>query len=90
MEVCQDEDEGCLNPSEAMTELLKLTTYFFGEVGEWSNWSDCSKSCGGGSRIRSRECKSNFDWQVCKEDLMEEEPCGNNPCSTDLGNQILS
>ena len=92
MEVCEIEDEDCMNPSEAMKELMEeLKTYFFGEVGEWSDWSACSKTCGGGSRTRTRECQStNFEWQVCKEDLVEEETCGTGSCSTDSGNCLDS
>lgn len=39
--------------------------------GQWSEWSECSKSCGGGTRTKVREC------------INQRDPYGN-PCNVDL------
>jgi len=49
---------------------------------EWSEWSQCSKSCGGGTRTKTRECVNQRDpsGNPCQVDLDETETCNNNPC----------
>ena len=29
-----------------------------GNWGEWSSWSDCTKTCGGGEQLRNRTCNN--------------------------------
>jgi len=68
-----------MRTSEAQTSLCK--------VGEWSEWSECSKPCGGGTRSRTRDVTlpgnyrgdSYSNGSVCpaKE---EEEECNDHPC----------
>ena len=38
---------------------------------DWQEWSECSKSCGGGTRTKVREC------------INQRDPYGN-PCNVDL------
>ena len=40
---------------------------------EWQEWSECSKSCGIGTRIRYK------NW-MCQGDLDEEDLCNMDPC----------
>ena len=49
---------------------------------EWSAWSECSKSCGGGTRTKSRDCVNQRDknGNPCNVDLAETETCNTNPC----------
>ncbi|CEM31478.1 unnamed protein product, partial [Vitrella brassicaformis CCMP3155] len=54
------------------------------EVGSWGNFSECSKSCGGGTRTRNRtvEVEPSDDGDQCP-DLEETEECNTQPCKTD-------
>ena len=51
------------------------------ECGDWSAFSDCSKSCGGGMKTR---------WRTCGGSIVEDKlPCNEAPCpstnETDYG-----
>ena len=49
---------------------------------EWSPWSECSTSCGPGSRSRSRTCNQNQqcpNGEFCEDDGEETEGCEVNP-----------
>ena len=52
-------------------------------VTEWSPWSECSRSCGGGSRSKRRECVYPKNYEPdndCLEQLEMSEPCNENVC----------
>ena len=58
-----------------------------GGYSDWSPWSACTVTCGGGSRLRNRKCnnpapandgKTCFDQQLGSE--MESEACNIEPC----------
>lgn len=60
------------------------------QVGPWSNWSSCSKSCGTGSQSRTRpiyqyaahggqSCPSTFESQLCNTHNCY-EPCNSSAC----------
>ncbi|CAF1551949.1 unnamed protein product [Adineta ricciae] len=44
----------------------------------WSEWSQCSKSCGGGIQKRTRTCL--VDNEKCHECLQETRPCNQHSC----------
>ena len=49
----------------------------------WSPWSDCSRTCGGGTRSKRRDCVYPRDYQPdndCLEQLEMSETCSDNPC----------
>ncbi|XP_012941731.1 mucin-like protein [Aplysia californica] len=59
-----------------------------GGVGEWGDWSACSRSCGGGERIRYRFCDNpapDHGGRDCDVELTETEECGQQPCPIDGG-----
>ena len=53
------------------------------ELGPWSEWTQCSQTCGGGSQERRRECglasRSKLD-NPCLQPLREERGCNETPC----------
>jgi len=63
------------------------------EWTQWSAWSSCSRTCGGGERTRERNCKSiggslsikprtqlRIVNRHCRGEGTEESSCGNNQC----------
>ena len=54
--------------------------------GKWSNWSEygsCSKTCGGGMKVRSRTCTNpapSNNGTECVGEPEEEKECNSHPC----------
>jgi len=79
------------NSISASTETsIQVTTTTLEKVdcilGEWADWSNCSKSCGGGNRSRSRpvETQEANGGNPCKEeDKSESEECNSQDCPID-------
>lgn len=66
-----------------------------GGWSEWSNWSDCSKSCGRGIKMRKRHCNNpppKFHGKFCDGENVEyeecKEICNNFKLRKDLNNEI--
>ncbi|XP_063682344.1 A disintegrin and metalloproteinase with thrombospondin motifs adt-1-like [Bolinopsis microptera] len=59
--------------------------------GGWSgfeSWSACSKECGGGAQIRTRNCTNPipaYGGEHCFGSSSENQPCNSNPCPVDGG-----
>lgn len=53
-----------------------------GRLGEWSPWTECSKSCGGGRKARVRKCLNvdNADYLDCIGDMKQIGECNMYPC----------
>ena len=51
---------------------------------EWSEWSACTKTCGGGQRTAQRECvvPKSGDQSLCVGDSLRSEECNTAPCTT--------
>lgn len=51
-------------------------------VGDWSDWSECSATCDGGQKSRSREASAGADgsWYPCKGELKQTSPCAADAC----------
>ncbi|XP_076109042.1 coadhesin-like [Mytilus galloprovincialis] len=51
-----------------------------GNWSSWTNWTDCSRSCGNGIQRRSRRCDGGF---LCQGDAMETQLCNKKSCPVD-------
>ena len=47
---------------------------------EWSAWSDCSRSCDGGTRTRVRDCRTGRDYGECEGEDLQSETCNDQKC----------
>ena len=62
----------------------------------WSPWTECSASCDGGTRERTRECNNpspKNGGKDCEGDKTETESCNEQPCAIEskplLANEVL-
>lgn len=51
-----------------------------GEWGQWSGYSTCTKSCGGGSQMRSRQCSVRNGGKECEGDQTTTRACNEQLC----------
>ncbi|KAK6167247.1 hypothetical protein SNE40_021325 [Patella caerulea] len=52
-----------------------------GRWGAWSDWSECSKSCDGGTRQRRRECtQPQYGGRGCLGNIEQVDECNKEPC----------
>lgn len=49
-------------------------------LSSWSNWSDCSKSCGGGIQTRTRTILSESKYGGTCDSLLDTQNCNTNVC----------
>uniref|UniRef100_A0A8C7DEE5 Spondin-1 n=1 Tax=Oncorhynchus kisutch TaxID=8019 RepID=A0A8C7DEE5_ONCKI len=70
-----EENEKCIVNEECNTIPCMLSP--------WSDWSDCSVTCGKGMRTRQRVLKSPVELGECIEDLEQVEKCMLPECPTD-------
>ena len=55
--------------------------------GTWSSWSTCTKTCGGGNSMRTREC--NDRRSNCIGDSEQTEDCNVESCTGQIATQFL-
>jgi hypothetical protein len=55
------------------------------EISQWSEWSSCSKTCGGGTRTKTRTItqQPKYNGAVCPSDLEITGDCNIDPCPVD-------
>ena len=75
---CEHDSDRSRRPE---VEVLALTIVDC-EWSQWQRWSGCSKTCGGGSRSRSRkvEIQAENGGQTCEGDSFQIEDCSTNGC----------
>ena len=63
----------------AVLPMIQSCSRTYGELGEWSTWTDCSQTCGHSVRTRIRNCST----KKCNGIQIEAENCPDlPPCST--------
>lgn len=63
---------------DCLLKIYKLKNDFhLLECTDWSGWTECSKSCGGGFKERYHTC-GNFQQEI------ESIECSTQPCVTDI------
>ena len=52
------------------------------QLGDWSDWSSCSVTCGHGQKIRIRYVKVNADHggKTCSDERQQRRPCFSQEC----------
>ena len=57
-----------------------------GGFEEWTDWTECSRTCGGGRRARTRKCHitEEENYVDCTGSLTDIEDCQTNPCPGDM------
>ena len=49
---------------------------------EWTPWTGCSQTCGGGTRTKVRECAKGRNYEDCVGDSEVTEDCNEEKCPT--------
>ncbi len=70
----------CLSCCEGTSSVEGATTC---DPGAWSEWGECSESCGGGSRSRSRPTTEYLNGLVICTSEEDTESCNPQPCPID-------
>ena len=65
--------------------------YIEGTWGKWGNWSVCTKTCGGGTRSRTRKCvKKCKKGKDCVGLSEQSEHCNTKCCGGGMYNYVVS
>merc|ERR1711871_698023 len=74
---------GCLGPSQQLAKCNTHCCPVMGQYSEWTQWSECSKTCGGGMQFRSRLCDGAKCGGRCYGQKTEARSCNNFCCPID-------
>ncbi|XP_065934945.1 uncharacterized protein [Magallana gigas] len=80
--------KNCIGNASQNLTCNELPCPINGGFTEWSNWTDCSKSCGGGLNIRNRSCTNpspKYGGKHCEGSLSEFLNCNEHQCPIDGG-----
>ncbi|XP_076098251.1 SCO-spondin-like [Mytilus galloprovincialis] len=76
--------EDCEGHGEELMECNNQTCPIDGIFGEWTEWSDCTKMCGGGDMYRNRTCIGPwFGGQPCDGQRNQNSTCNEHDCPVD-------
>ncbi|XP_066440797.1 SCO-spondin-like [Eleutherodactylus coqui] len=78
--VPQNHGHDCVGNHEQKRPCQVLNCLELDPWSEWSSWSPCSMTCGGGEQIRVRECRH----QECEGKAIQSRMCNNQAC-LDIG-----
>nr|XP_043901345.1 SCO-spondin [Solea senegalensis] len=73
----------CVGPDREDQVCINIPCDLDGGWAQWSNWTDCTKSCGGGIRSRRRDCDSpspEGEGNYCEGLGTEVTACNTNHC----------
>lgn len=74
---------GAIRYSADLRAMEELVFVVDGGWSPWSDWTECSKSCAGGTANRNRTCTSpepSHGGQVCIGGIVEMHVCNEHPC----------
>ncbi|XP_064612418.1 mucin-2-like [Liolophura sinensis] len=77
--------DSVFNFNKWMRQEENASAVIHGGWGEWSPWSECSLSCGGGLRVRTRSCDRpppGCGGQGCIGSIKQKKPCAEEECTT--------
>ncbi|RUS78774.1 hypothetical protein EGW08_013458 [Elysia chlorotica] len=52
----------------------------YGQWSDWTEWSQCTRTCGGGIQFRNRACTSTNDVEACRGVYADAKSCNEDPC----------
>ena len=82
-------DESSPTSEKPISDLPDITPEV-DSFSEWSAWTACPVSCGGGRRLRERECLTQGKVVInCVGPLREIEDCNTQPCPGDARTAIF-
>ena len=68
-----------VNPCSYMSCTV-LIYIIFRYKGSWSEWTDCSATCGGGVRTRERICENEVECDSQDLEITQTQDCGTEEC----------
>jgi len=78
----------CAGPKDHVAKCSQQPCAVNGQWGSWSGYGKCSKTCGGGSAVRTRQCNSpapSNGGAACKGVSRDNKKCNDNKCPVNGG-----